>query len=126
MIPKSGPDFVQRWKRLGKSVEDRRQFLISIGADKISELFKTEVSGGLLGEFLECFIDFTADQAVCVLDILEAFTKSQRFSLSVAFLSKKEKDMISTLFAKLRDLSNSSDCLIIPERVSTIEQLYAG
>ena len=124
VVPKSGPDFVQKWKRLGKSVDDRKQFLISIGADRITELFKTEISGGLLGEFLECFLDFSDDQAVIVLDILEAFTKSQRFSLSVAFLSRKEKDIISSLFSRLREISVSGECSVVSENVLAVEQMY--
>ncbi|XP_005105890.1 coiled-coil domain-containing protein 103 [Aplysia californica] len=125
-VPKSGQEFVQRWKRLGKSAADQRKFLFTIGATKISELFKTEISGGLLGEFLECFQVFANDEVVSVIEMLEAFMKSQRFSLSLAFLSRKEKAACAALLETLKAHATVTSSPDLTERVAGIEKNFCG
>ncbi|RUS84844.1 hypothetical protein EGW08_007385 [Elysia chlorotica] len=123
-IPQSGPAFVQCWKRDCKSLEQKKEFIFTVGPSKIRELFKTEISGGLLGEFIESFLyDFSESQTQKIVELLEALSTSQRFSLSLAFLSKKEKELLTSLYEKLSSVAKETGNLM--ERVTSLKTLYS-
>ena len=97
-----------------------------VGASKAREIFKTEISGSLLGDFVECLLyEFSETQARCVLEFLEALSNSQRFSLSLAFLSKKEKENLSTLFEKLHCVHNSEENSDLQDRLAALKKVYS-
>ena len=53
-LPINGIEFSRDWKRLCKTSHEKYQFLRTIGSKNIPEIFKAEISCGLLGEFLCC------------------------------------------------------------------------
>ena len=104
----------------------KKEFIFALGPSKICELFKTEISGGLLGEFVECLLyDFSESQAQYVVELLEALSTSQRFSLSLAFLSKKEKEFLSTLHEKLCCLEKTEETKGLLDRLTTLKGVYS-
>jgi len=124
VMPSSGQDFAQRWKRIGKSAAEQRHFLFNVGPEKSSALFKTEITGGLLGEFLECLQNFEEEKTESVTELLEAFTLSQRFSLCLAFLSKKEKDLCKVLFENLSQSQAVKESTQLAERLNDMQKMY--
>lgn len=125
-IPQTGPEFLQRWKRECGSMSQKKDFLFAVGPSKMCELFKTDISGGLLGEFVECFLhEFSESQALTTVELLEALSTSQRFSLSLVFLSKKEKENLLALFDKLAGIQPTQDADNLQERIKALKKLYA-
>ncbi|GFO05546.1 coiled-coil domain-containing protein 103-like [Plakobranchus ocellatus] len=124
-VPKTGQEFLQHWKRECKTLEQKRHFIMAIGSVKIQELFQIEINGGLLGEFVDCLLhDFDESETKCVIELLESLSKSQRFSLALAFLSKKEKENLAALFEELCKLQHSQESIELKERVAVLKTLY--
>nr|KAG5713711.1 hypothetical protein BaRGS_024338 [Batillaria attramentaria] len=96
-VPKSGQEFARDWQRHYKTAEQRYTYLLNTGAPQLRHIFKTEVSFGLLGDILAALMAFPVEDASTVLDILDSLQASSRFSLSLQFLSKKEKDVFKFL-----------------------------
>ncbi|GFR82822.1 coiled-coil domain-containing protein 103-like [Elysia marginata] len=125
-VPQTGPEFLQRWKRECINLTQKREFLFAVGPSKMCELFKTDISGGLLGEFLECFLhEFSDSQALPVVELLESLSTSQRFSLSLAFLSKKEKEQLIALFEKLGSVHSTEEAASFEERLASLKRIYS-
>ena len=74
----------------------------------MSQIFTTEISGGLLGQILQTLLIFQPPQAVEVLSILEALTAAKRFKLDFQFLGASEKKACSDLFAKLKSIEGAT------------------
>ncbi|CAL1529042.1 unnamed protein product [Lymnaea stagnalis] len=123
-IPKSGQDFVQHWKRTCKSIDEKKNFLFFIGGQRLQEIFKIEISGGLLGEFIECLMCVEPHEVLKSLELLEAFSKSQRFSLSKSFLNKKEKHMCLILFEKLKNSESIKNNEFPLESLVKLQKIY--
>ncbi|XP_053550347.1 coiled-coil domain-containing protein 103 [Bombina bombina] len=98
--PKNAFEFTRDWRRL--KAENKFDYLLQLGAEKLSRIFHPEISSGLLGEFI-CILEKNVDNVHqdLVLQILEGLAKTQRFDLNLAFLSKAERDSCQKLFAKL-------------------------
>ena len=91
---------------------------------KSSELFKTEINGGLLGEFLSSLEQYEGENPECVIELLEAYSLSKRFSLCLAFLSKKEKESTKILFEKLSQKQYLQESTQLKERLNDMQKLY--
>jgi len=124
VMPSSGQEFAQHWKRLRESTVEQRDFLFYVGPMKSSELFKTEITGGLLGEILSCLEQFEEENPESVIELLEAYTLSKRFSLCLAFLSKKEIETTKLLFEKLNKNQVLKESTDLTERLSVMQKLY--
>ena len=90
------------WRRL-KTDEEKINYLLVIGGERLKVIFKTEISGGLLGDILNVLLTHTPDQAGEVESILNALASAKRFKLDLQFMSSKEKETCQKLFQKLRD-----------------------
>ena len=94
-------EFGRDWRRVCKTNRDKYEVLIQIGGERLGKIFHNEISFGLLGEFilaLDCeYEDSHQDR---VLDILHGLSTTNRFSLSVQFLTAKEKEAMKVLFGK--------------------------
>ncbi|XP_053385466.1 coiled-coil domain-containing protein 103-like [Mercenaria mercenaria] len=102
--PTSGQAFVREWRKLNKNTAQQYSYLIELGAERLGNIFKPEIGFGLLGEFAHCLNCELNDQDACrVVIVLEKLSKTNRFKLTVDFLSKKEKDYLNGLFEKLRN-----------------------
>ncbi|XP_073428966.1 dynein axonemal assembly factor 19 [Dendrobates tinctorius] len=106
--PKNAFQFTRDWRRIeGKK---RYDFLLEIGAEKLSHIFRAEVCSGLLGEFLHVLEEHLQDRQVGdVMEILQCLAETQRFNLNLVFLSKNEMDRCQRLFMKLTTLVNDEN-----------------
>ena len=123
-VPKTGQEFARDWQRHIKSPEQRYAYLMNCGASHLAELFKTEVSFGLLGDILAALIIFGKEDTSSVLDILASLKASKRFSLSLQFLSKKEKEVCAQLFQKLLEVIEEEDVAGFKETLSELRSEY--
>ncbi|KAM8945806.1 dynein axonemal assembly factor 19 [Pelodytes ibericus] len=106
--PTNAFEFIREWRRLG--VEKRYDFLLQLKSEKISQLFHTEVSSGLLGEFLTVLEkDIQSTHHKEVLKILHSLANTQRFDLNLIFLSGAEKESCKKLFMKLHTFKEMSE-----------------
>ncbi|KAH9498130.1 hypothetical protein Btru_008333 [Bulinus truncatus] len=119
----SGQKFVQYWKCC-KNADEKKHFLLSLDGPKLLNIFKVEIAGGLLGEFIQCFQNFDEAEAILIVNCLEILSKSQRFSLSKTFLSSKEKDLCTQLFNKLSQENNISDDAMFLQRFNELKNIY--
>ena len=95
------------WKQC-ETKETKYQFLINTGASELNKLFRTEINSSLLSEFIKVLNEnYTGDNSKEVLLILDGFSKVQRFSLSIDFMSNAEKDVCTQLFRKLTESFNA-------------------
>lgn len=124
-IPKSGQEFVQYWRRYLKSLGDQYAYLISIGGENLSNIFKTEISFGLLGDIIKALENkIVENDAETVFYILEGLSKTNRFSLSVQFLSSKEKETCRSLVEKIRKHLSDSNSLSLMPNLEKLEEVY--
>lgn len=108
--PKTNVEFLKIWKELDNYCFSERckwNFLKNLGTEKIRHLFRFEINGDLLGTFLSLFrekiqsnneyeqkkndIDF-------IFELLKIFPKSNRFGLSVMFLTKDQIEDCKQVF----------------------------
>lgn len=122
-IPKTGQEFVQYWRRYLKSLGDQYIYLISIGGDNLANIFKTEISFGLLGDIVKALENKMVDSDnEKVVQILEGLSQTNRFSLSVQFLSSQERELCKTLFDRLR--TSLKDCEEMTARLDCLSEVY--
>lgn len=111
-MPKTGQEFVREWRKRSKEeTQERYNFLLFVGADRLEVIFKTEIGFGLLGEFVQILESFKEADELAVIEILAACSRTNRFSLSVTFFSSKEKEACSKLFAKFSQEADIVDSL---------------
>ncbi|XP_060074310.1 coiled-coil domain-containing protein 103-like [Ylistrum balloti] len=127
-LPKNGQEFARDWRRHHKTVEGQYDFLLSIGGARLEEIFKTEISFGLLGDILTALCSgFSNSDSTAILAIVEGLSSANRFSLSVQFLSSKEKQVCSDLFQKLQlsiESQTEADGKHIQDRLKELEKIY--
>ena len=101
-LPSNGHEFALRWRRFNKEGVDKYRYLLDIGAQRLGELFKSEISFGLLGEILLVLQQhMCAEDIAQMTDILTSLSHAGRFSLSVKFLSAAEKETCAKLFSQV-------------------------
>ncbi|XP_067685678.1 coiled-coil domain-containing protein 103-like [Haliotis asinina] len=115
-VPQNSQEFVREWRKL--SLDKKYHFLIEIGPEKLENMFKSEISFGLLGDFLLVLLEVSQEELHIVLNILESFSRTNRFSLSIQFMSSKEKEACEKLFKKIEDLNECSD------RITSLRSVY--
>ncbi|XP_046543829.1 coiled-coil domain-containing protein 103-like [Haliotis rubra] len=115
-VPQNSLEFVREWRKL--SLDKKYHFLIEIGPEKLENIFKPEIGFGLLGDFLLVLLEVSQEELHIVLNILEGFSRTNRFSLSVQFMSSKEKEACEKLFKRIEDLNEWSD------RITSLRSLY--
>ncbi|XP_063951708.1 coiled-coil domain-containing protein 103-like isoform X2 [Lytechinus pictus] len=101
-IPKNGHEFTKEWRNRKKSPGSCYSYLLDLGGETLSRIFRSEISFGLLGEIITA-LDNDAEEGHCgkVANILMCLTRAGRFSLSLDFLNKSEKEALSKLINKL-------------------------
>ncbi|XP_077316206.1 dynein axonemal assembly factor 19 [Lithobates pipiens] len=106
--PRNAFEFTREWRRI--DVKKRYDFLLQIGANKLSHIFHAEVCSALLGEILQVLEgNIQRVQWQEVLDILSCLAQTQRFDLNLIFLSKAECAICRELFGKLQ-------CIVMDEK----------
>jgi hypothetical protein len=128
VYPTSGQTFIREWRKLNKETSRQYSYLLELGGERLGKIFKPEIGFGLLGEFAHCLNCELKDQDVCeVMKILEKLAETNRFKLTVDFLSKKEKEDINELFEKIGNskAEETDDCVAdIGSSLANIEKLY--
>lgn len=103
-VPKNSHEFLQHWKQCGSDKSQKYCYLIKTGSTKLCEMFKAEISMGLLGDIIDVLCEnWNAVDSSCIYEILCGLSTVKRFSLSLQFLSKNETEMLRKLFNKLED-----------------------
>ncbi|XP_064598466.1 coiled-coil domain-containing protein 103-like [Liolophura sinensis] len=128
-LPKNGQEFVRDWRRYYKTDQERCAFLLYIGPQKLQQIFKAEISFGLLGDFMSALSLGVEQSPELVFDILNSLRQVNRFALSVRFMSKAEKDSCKKLFDALEGkltciTSDSSDGSSLLPELQTLRDLY--
>ena len=100
--PKNVAEFYTSWR--SKEPSDRISFIKDIGQSKLKEIFATEVPSELLVDIVETFHNFKDSEIIVVVQTLELLSETKRFSLTVEFLSKREKQAVAVaeLMERLR------------------------
>ena len=97
--PESEETFMKYWTKSCKSDTIKYEYLKIIRKDVICKLFRHGIPTGLLGEAVtvmcKCFQRADCDILV---NVLHAFTSSDRFKLNIHFLSKSERECMQELF----------------------------
>ncbi|KAK9507135.1 hypothetical protein O3M35_007051 [Rhynocoris fuscipes] len=86
-----------------ESPQARYQWLKSIGNPELKKAFANGIPVGVLGEILEALATFPPEtnDIVSVVRIMDALADSERFRLSLEFLSCAERDTIAYLLDKI-------------------------
>ncbi|KAK6165809.1 hypothetical protein SNE40_022651 [Patella caerulea] len=121
-IPQTSHEFLKHWKKSLKTLDEKCNYLIDIGEERLTKIFHAEISFGLLGDIIQALTMYKLDEMSCVVDILDKLTIINRFSLSVQFLSSKEKVVCKQLFEKL--LKDSADDETIQDKLKCMKLLY--
>ncbi|EDO43647.1 predicted protein, partial [Nematostella vectensis] len=101
-VPHSQHEFNKVWTRQLKTKEQKNNYLLQIGGVHLGKIFKTDICVGLLGEFITVLYDhLEVAHTDEVSSILWNLSLSNRFSLSLEFLSKQEKTCLDELFIQL-------------------------
>ncbi|KAI8497956.1 hypothetical protein Bbelb_246080 [Branchiostoma belcheri] len=125
-LPRNGHEFARDWKRYCKTTPDKYNFIKKIGGEQLANIFKNEISFGLLGEILTALNNsYVQEDSGFVYQVLDSLTKVGRFELSVDFLSSKESQAVKGLLEKLtNDLTDSSEIEQINTRLDALKKLY--
>ena len=105
-----------------KTESERYRFLLAVGATKLADIFKGEISFGLLGDFLSVLSSGSESDSPHIVEILDQLSTTNRFSLSVQFLSKSEKEARQKLFTKL--ISENADSVDISDKIEKLKVIY--
>ena len=97
--PKNVAEFYTSWR--SKEPSDRISFIKDIGQSKLKEIFATEVPSELVVEIVETFHHFKASEIIMVVQTLELLSETKRFSLTVEFLSRRERQAVAELMERL-------------------------
>ncbi|KAK7113703.1 coiled-coil domain-containing protein 103-like [Littorina saxatilis] len=124
-VPKNSQEFAKEWQRNIKTPQQRYTYLLNCGSAHLAQIFRTEVSFGLLGDILAALVIFEKENIKTVVDILLSLKQSNRFVLSLQFLSKKEKDVCAQLFDKLSEvIEEDGNAAELRETVSGLRADY--
>lgn len=122
--PKSNLEFVKIWKKLEINSNEQKylkwNFLKNLGIEKITNLFKIEINGDLLGNFFVLFEnilknEYSIESAKFIIDLLNLFSKTNRLKINMMFLKKEDIDACKSLFEAL-----SQSCL----NVDDLKKIY--
>lgn len=119
-LPKDSQEFTRDWRRYHKSTADQYCYLLETGGSHLKQIFKTDIN--LLGDFLIALeSEYKNQDSEKVLEILESLCSAQRFTLSVQFLSGKEKKTCESLIQKLE---TSCDDSAWRDRIESLKSSY--
>ena len=122
-VPRDSQEFVRDWRRHYKSTQEQYQYLIDLGVETLGKIFRTEVS--LFGDILKALDkELTQEDTKKVIDILENLSATNRFSLSVQFLSSAEREARNSLFIKLKSCDRTKGCDSLMRRVEDLMDKY--
>ena len=118
-IPKNCHEFSKVWKRHCNTDTEKYHLLLKIGGEELGRIFKAEISMGFLGEFLVILHSCLEERDVMeTVLILEELSKTNRFDLSVKFLSGKERSAASELIQKLDGVEFCEQDTVVKEKYS--------
>lgn len=125
-VPKNGNEFTKEWRRLCKSPADKYGVLLELGGESLGRIFKAEISFGLLGEFIEALLlEYKCTDGRNILCILQHLCKTNRFQLSVQFMSSKEKEACEKLFDKIeQQMQEENELDISPKVINDTRKSY--
>lgn len=98
--PKNVSEFYACWR--AKDHCERMTLMQELGETKLKDMFATEVPPELIMEMVHTFIHFKSSEINLVVRTLEILSETKRFSLTVEFLSKTEKQAVADLMSRLR------------------------
>ena len=123
-LPKNGHEFTVHWRRHCKTHKDKYEYLTNFTPEQLSKIFKAEISFGLLGEFINVLSSHKEEDTEIVIEILDILSKVKRFSLSIDFLTKNEKEVCLKLFDRLNKFVQSTNNQETVDKLSRMEECY--
>lgn len=124
--PKTNLEFIKIWKQFEENSNEKERlkwsFLKNLGVEKISNLFKIEINGDLLGNFFVLFEnilknEFSTESAEFITELLIFFSKTNRFKLNMMFLKSEDICACKNLFEILAQNSFN---------ISDLKKIYLG
>ena len=98
------------------------EFLKTMGGERLENVFKPEIGFGLLGDFGHCLCcEYKDADFETVTDMLEHLSKTNRFTLTVQFLSSKEKEDMNNLFVKFKQSLGDRDGAVLESLQKTYD-----
>ena len=99
-------EFMKGWQ----NTENRVAYILSFDISFLCSIFKCDIPINFLAKTIE---DLLSEISFCdnlqkAVDLLQAFTCSERFSLTIKFLDKKDKDNINKLFHVIEKCGTST------------------
>lgn len=110
--PLTSHTFTKTWKYELTTSQERYGYLCKVGGQNLGQIFKSEIPMSFFGELMAVlFENLQSSDHEPVLDILQNLSNTNRFSLTVEFLSSKEKELVEAVFRKLQEISqDESQC----------------
>jgi len=103
-LPSNAHEFSKIWKNLLKTTADRYNFLLTVGSQRLGQIFHGEISFGLLGEMISVLSsNYSADDGTQLVAMLQALSTANRFNLSLQFLDDSERRACSQLLQQLHE-----------------------
>jgi len=103
-MPSSAHEFSKIWKKLPKTTADRYDFLLTVGSQRLRQIFRNEISFGLLGEIMSVLCsNYVEKDGTQLVAMLQALSTAQRFNLSLQFLDESERHACSQLLQRLHE-----------------------
>ncbi|XP_046670676.1 coiled-coil domain-containing protein 103 [Homalodisca vitripennis] len=98
----TGFRYVRKFSLL-RTNEERYKLLMKTGTEELGNIFKTEIPTGVLGRIVEALLCFmpAVNEIIFVTQVLEILSKTKRFTITLDFLTREEKDFCSKLMGKL-------------------------
>lgn len=114
---KTRDDFLKAWKNLPNGDEQKHvHFLTSFDQDFLIQVFECDIPMNLMETAINSmnrlFSGESGNHSKSFIQILCAFTKSRRFSLSLKFLGKRDKENIRELLSNLKECGEVVDELL--------------
>lgn len=85
-----------------KTPADRYSFLLRVRSWQLGNIFRNEISFGLLGEMISVLSsNYSEEDSIELVAMLEALSTANRFNLSLQFLDTAERSACSELLQQL-------------------------
>jgi len=99
--PSTVQDFGRVWNKL-KTPSDKYKYLVHVvGCAMIKKLYKSGIDS-VLGSFIDTLhTGYVNEDKTVILDLLETFSQTSRFALTINFLEDAERTKVEDLFQKL-------------------------
>ncbi|XP_033327123.2 dynein axonemal assembly factor 19 [Megalopta genalis] len=119
----------EQFTRAWKTIEDREakfRYLDSFKDLFAEKIFRRGIPSPLFTDFMDLCHEMisTTDNVASIVEILSALSKCDRFSLTISFMAKKEKETCTQLFDRLIDHANQHGGNLLLNAIESLRLIY--